>query len=192
MTASASARAAAPARGRSQPVRRTPVPRPQLRAVPAPPWRAPLAPFVLVAVALVVSGLLGLLLLNTLVAQDSFRVRQLERETTALREQEQQLRGEVAHLDAPGVLAAEAARLGMVPAGPPAFLRLSDGRVFGHPSPAPARPQRPAPTATAPAPDEAAKTTPPATNGKTTKTPETTKTGEHRKPPKPGTTGDDR
>jgi len=124
--------AAAPARS---PARRTPAaqPRPQLRAVPAPLWRAPLAPFVIVAVALVVAGLLALLMLNTLVAEDSFRVRQLEQQTTALREQEQVLLAQVARLDSPAELAEKAGKLGLVPAGSPAFLELPSGRVRGLP-----------------------------------------------------------
>ena len=134
MTA-ATARAARTGAAPKNPARRTPAarPRPQLRAVPAPPWRAPLAPFVIVAVALVVAGLLALLMLNTLVAEDSFRVRQLEQETTRLREQEQVLLAEVARLDAPAVLARKAVRdLGMVPAGSPAFI-LPDGKILGDP-----------------------------------------------------------
>ncbi|HVE63244.1 MAG TPA: hypothetical protein VNB94_05535, partial [Mycobacteriales bacterium] len=45
----------------------------------------------------------------------------------------------VAALEAPERLAARAAELGLVPAGPPAFLRLSDGAVLGAPL-APAAP----------------------------------------------------
>jgi cell division protein FtsB len=104
--------------------------------VPAPPWRAPLTPFVLVAVGLVVTGLIALLLLNTLVAEDSFRVRQLEQETTALREREQVLLAQVARLDAPAELARRARALGMVQAGSPAFIRLSDRRFLGSSRPA--------------------------------------------------------
>lgn len=129
MTATARA-VTAPTRS---PARRTPAaqPRPPLRAVPVPPWRAPLAPFVIVAVALVVGGLLALLMLNTLVAEDSFRVRQLEQQTTTLREREQVLLADVARLDSPAVLADRAAKLGLIAAGSPAFLELPSGRVRG-------------------------------------------------------------
>lgn len=179
---SATARAAAPTRAAAPsraPHRRTPParPRPQLHAVPRPAWRAPLVPFVLVAIALVVAGLLGLLMLNTLVAQDSFRVRQLERDTTLLREQEQQLLAQVAGLDAPEVLAQKAESMGLVPAAAPAF--IEDGEFLGDPAPAVAA----APTA------ERAQAAPPASTTKSTKTKpatgKTTKKGRSSPQPTP-------
>jgi hypothetical protein len=46
----------------------------------------------------------------------------------------------VSDLQSPQTLAARAAALGMVPGGPPAFLRLSDGKVLGQAIAAPAGP----------------------------------------------------
>ena len=132
-----------PARGlgsQQAPAGRSAAPPPALHVVPAPPWKAPLAPFILVSVTMVVVGLLGLLLLNTLVAQDSFQARALERESTLLREREQTLRSEVVKLAAPGVLAHGAKALGLVPANTPGFVRLSDGKVTGEPKAASAPP----------------------------------------------------
>jgi len=102
-----------------------------LRLVPQRRSSAAKTPFALVLVVLLVGGLLGLLLLNTLVAQGSFRLSRLAAEGRALQQQEQQLAAEVQRLQAPAGLADRAEKLGMVPGGSPAFLRISDGKVLG-------------------------------------------------------------
>jgi len=113
-----------------------------LRLVPPAPSRAARAPFVAVVVGLLALGLLGLLALNTSLAESSFRLHALQGQAKVLAEQEQVLRQEVEALQAPEALAGRAEALGMVPGGPPAFLRLSDGEVLGSASPAPAAPAR--------------------------------------------------
>jgi hypothetical protein len=102
-----------------------------LRLVPQRRSSAARAPFVAVVVALLGTGLLGLLLLNTLVAQGSFALHDLSTKGRALQQQEQELARQVQALQAPGVLAARATALGMVPGSSPAFLRLPDGKVLG-------------------------------------------------------------
>ena len=113
---------------------------PRLALVPAarPAPRGPLrrSPFVAVVVSLLAAGLLGLLMLNTALAQDAFELHTLKQESRALEDREEVLRREVEALQAPSELAARATELGMVPAGPPAFLRLSDGAVLGSTTPA--------------------------------------------------------
>jgi hypothetical protein len=94
-------RAGSPARAPGAARHPAPRPTPRLRAVPAPAARRPLAPFLLVTVGLAVAGLVGLLLLNTLVAQDSFRLSALQRDNRALAEREQVLVARVSALDAP-------------------------------------------------------------------------------------------
>ena len=111
-----------------------------LRLVPPRPSRAPKAPFVGVVVALLAVGLLGLLLLNTVLAQDAFHLHALEGQAKTLEDREQLLAGEVEALQAPAALAEAAKDQGMVPGGPPVFLRLSDGKVLGRSSPAPSAP----------------------------------------------------
>ncbi len=149
-----------------------------LRLVPSQRSSAARAPFVLLVVTLLVGGLLGLLLLNTLVAQGSFAVHDLATSNAALVQREQELAKQVEARQAPAALAVEAARLGMVESGPPAFLRLPSGAVVGAPQaglapPAPARPVV--------APSTAAK---PTTTKPTTTKPTTTKPaaaqGAHR------------
>lgn len=105
-----------------------------LRLVPARTSSAAKAPFVATVVALLVGGLLGLLLLNTLVAQDSFALHDLGKQGRALDQREQDLSRQVQALQAPAALAAKAMALGMVPGGAPAFLSLPDGTVLGKPT----------------------------------------------------------
>lgn len=109
---------------------RTPL-RTPLSLVPQRRKRPARAPFIAVVVALLASGLLGLLALNTVLAQDAFRLHELQAEGRVLADREQALLTAVEDLQAPSALAGRAIDLGMVPGGPPAFLRLPDGAVLG-------------------------------------------------------------
>jgi hypothetical protein len=129
---------AAPARVLPTRVPVPPVPkgRGSLRIVPpAVTGKAARGPFLIVVVAMLAAGLLGLLALNTLLAQDAFRLHELQASGKALDEREQALEKEVEALQAPASLAARATALGMVPGGPPAFLRLPDGSLLGQADP---------------------------------------------------------
>lgn len=126
-----------------------------LRLVPQRRSSAPRAPFITVVVLLLAGGLLGLLALNTVLAQDAFRLHALTAESKALADREQALEREVETLRTPRNLSAEARKLGMVDGPAPAFLRLPDGVVLGAEVPAP-EPPAPAPApepAAAPAPE---------------------------------------
>lgn len=81
------------------------------------------APFVLLLAVLLAGGLVGLLLLNTVIAQDAFALHRLDRTQSQLDDQEATLRARAEQLDDPAVLAQQARALGMVPAGDPSFLR---------------------------------------------------------------------
>ncbi len=127
--------------------RRTPVPRPRrgataaaTHAVPTAPvgpaLRLPRAPFVLLLVGIIVVGAVGVLVLNTKINENSFRLGDLKQTQAALSLQEQQLEQQLAVLSDPGNLRAAATRLGLVPAGTPAYISLPDGRVVGVPQPA--------------------------------------------------------
>lgn len=107
-----------------------------LRLVPPRAVRAPRAPFIALLLGLLAAGLIGLLVLNTLIAANSFRLHALGQHDAALSLRQQQLQRDVELKEAPNALASEAGRLGMVPAGNPAFIRLSDGKVLGVPVPA--------------------------------------------------------
>jgi hypothetical protein len=106
---------------------------PGLRVAPPAPVRAPRAPFVALILVLVVGGVLGILLINTKINENAFRLDRLQKQQTALDLQQQQLQKQIAEHEAPGNLAAAARRLGMVDSGPPAFVRLPDGKVIGEP-----------------------------------------------------------
>lgn len=175
--------------GRTAPTPRTlPAPRSLLRLVPQRRSQASRTPFAVVLVVLLVGGLLGLLLLNTLVAQGSFTLHDLATRSKALQLREQQLAGQVQAEQAPGQLADRATKLGMVPGGPPAFLRLADGQVLGTPTKGQAvvKPVAPPPASTAASPAAAAQPAKsPAPSGSTTwttprQTPPPTTRGAHR------------
>lgn len=131
----APARALAPARPAGTPARpvRGRATTPLLRLVPQARTTASRMPFVAVVVALLGTGLLGLLALNTVLAEGAFRLHSLEAEARDLATREQVLQRQVELLRAPGSLAQRARDLGMVPGGPPVSLRLSDGKVLGTP-----------------------------------------------------------
>lgn len=102
---------------------------------PPAPVTAPRAPFVLLVLILVSAGIVGLLVLNTEINENSYRLEQMRERQLALDTREQQLSSQLADRQSPGNLAAAARRLGLVPAHDPAFLRLPDGRVFRVPGP---------------------------------------------------------
>lgn len=124
---------------------------PRLTVVPRGSVRPPRAPFVLLVAALLVCGLGGLLMLNTTLAQGSFRLQDLQSRATALAGEQQALNGQVALEGTPQRLAARASAFGMVPSTTPVFIRISDGAILGRPGAAKAapRPAHPASTATA-------------------------------------------
>ena len=168
--------------------------RPRLTALASLPARAPRTPFVLLVLGLLGGGLLALLLLNTALAQGSFRIHDLQRQTATLADRQQQLQLAVDALSTPDQLARSARRLGLVPVHNPGFLRLGDGRVLGNPQPAVrATTTTPATTTAGTTP---ATTATSAKNTKTAKTTKTTKTGTtaqagsgHRAPPAIDETG---
>jgi hypothetical protein len=108
----------------------------RLRVAPPVPVSAPRAPFVALILVLVVGGVLGILLVNTKINENAFRLDRLQKQQAALDLQQQQLQKQIAENEAPGNLAAAARGEGMVESGPPAFIRLPDGKVIGVPQPA--------------------------------------------------------
>jgi hypothetical protein len=109
---------------------------PRLKAAPPMPVAGPRVPFVALILVVVVGGVLGILMLNTKVNENTFRLHDLQQRQSELDLQEQRLNQQIADYESPGNLAANARRLGLVPAGAPAFIRLPDGRLIGVPQPA--------------------------------------------------------
>jgi hypothetical protein len=96
--------------------------------------------FAALCMLLLVGGLMGLLMLNTSMAEGSFTLHRLQATSGELTDTEQALTAAIDAQKAPANLAARAAKLGMVPADSAAFLRLSDGAVLGVAKPAQKRP----------------------------------------------------
>lgn len=114
--------------------RRREAPRPVLTVVPA---AAPShGGMLIVCAGLLLSGLLGLLLLNMSMAEGSFRVHELQRAAGELADAEAALEQNITAVSAPSALADQASRMGMVPAASPAFLDLESGEVLGVAAPA--------------------------------------------------------
>jgi hypothetical protein len=107
-----------------------------LHVAPPLPVAVPRAPFLVLVLTIVIAGVLGVLVINTKINENAFRLDDLRQSQTALDQQEQQLAQQLAEREAPGNLAAAARRLGLVPAQTPAFIRLPDGHVLGVPQPA--------------------------------------------------------
>lgn len=119
---------------RAQPAAHRPS-KPAVHVVRAPVTPAR-APFVIVVLVLLATGLGTLLLLNTLLAQGSFTLHTLNERVANLADREQALQQRASELAAPQRLARRAKSLGMVPSQNPAFLRAEDGKILGEPVPA--------------------------------------------------------
>jgi len=123
-----------------RPERSAPTPRPPaLRLVPAPTPNLRRGPFIALILGLVIIGTVGLLVLNTVIAADSFRAEQLVQRNAELAVAEQELQRQVAEGLSPEALAEAARDLGMVPAGAPGFLIVGpDGSMVIQGTPVPA------------------------------------------------------
>jgi hypothetical protein len=109
---------------------------PRLRVAPPLPVMVPRAPFIVLVLLLVVGGVLGILVLNTKINENAFRLHDLRLRQTNLDQRQSELEQRLADYESPNNLAAAACKLGLVPAGTPAFIRLPDGKVIGTPQPA--------------------------------------------------------
>lgn len=102
----------------------------QLKVVTAPET-AGNGIFLALCVLLLLGGFVGVLVLNTSMAQGSYTMRDLQQRSDELADTQDALRHQIDAVSGPGPLAQRARDLGMVPAETPAFLRLSDGKVLG-------------------------------------------------------------
>lgn len=127
------------ARALIRPTRSTP----RLRVVTGAPAKRGGPAFGIICATLLAAGLLGLLLLNTVLAQGSFTLHDLRATSDQLTDTQNALSQSLATSKSPVNIASKAVSMGMVPAQSPAFLRLSDGMVIGV-----ARPAQPGPAFT--------------------------------------------
>ena len=122
----------ATARVASRPAtRRAPSTGQPLRVVPAAVGQPGNGLFAALCVLLLAGGLVGLLMLNTAMAEGSFTLHDLEATSGELTDTQEALTQAIDAQRSPGNLASRALELGMVPSGSAAFLRLSDGKVLG-------------------------------------------------------------
>jgi cell division protein FtsL len=85
--------------------------------------------FVTAISSIFIIGLLSLLIINTALAQDAFKLQQLKQQATVLADQREAILRQVAEKSSPEKLADSAAKLGMIPSNNPRFLDLSVGQV---------------------------------------------------------------
>ncbi|SDO80585.1 hypothetical protein SAMN04489867_0633 [Pedococcus dokdonensis] len=117
------------------PARRVAPPQP-LRVVPAAVGQPGNGVFAALCMTLLCAGLVGLLMLNTAMAEGSFTLHNLQSTSGELADTQDALTQAIDAQRSPANLATRATRLGMVPADSAAFLRLSDGKVLGVAKPA--------------------------------------------------------
>lgn len=85
--------------------------------------------FVIAISSIFITGLLALLIINTALAQDAFKLQQLKQQATVLEDQREAILRQVAEKASPDNLAVSAAKLGMVASTNPRFLDLSATEV---------------------------------------------------------------
>ncbi len=107
-----------------------------LRLVAPVANRARRMPFVVVLLAIIGSGLVGLILISTVMQAQTFELAELTAEARQLETTQEALQREVSELESPENLGPLAVAHGMVPNQTPVYLQLSDGTVKGSPKPA--------------------------------------------------------
>lgn len=113
-----------------------PQPKRGLRLVAPVANRARRMPFVVVLLAIIGSGLVGLILISTAMQAQTFELAELTAEARQLETTQEALQREVSELESPENLGPLAVAYGMVPNQTPVYLQLSDGTVKGSPKPA--------------------------------------------------------
>jgi hypothetical protein len=85
--------------------------------------------FILFLTGIGVLGLVSLLFINTLLAQDAFKLSKLQLEARLLTDQREAYIRQLDRISSPMALAAAATEMGMTPSGTPTFLNLNELQV---------------------------------------------------------------
>jgi cell division protein FtsL len=109
---------------------------PVLRVVAAPKRRRGYIAYLSLCLVLLVTALVGVLSLNTALAQGSFEMHELEGQLANYESEKNQIQEELTQHGAPANLAAKAQELGMVAPQGTAFILLKQGTVVGATGPA--------------------------------------------------------
>jgi hypothetical protein len=127
-----------PSTTRPRPVKK-PAPQPKtttrLTVAPPAPVTAPRAPFVALVLVLVLTGVIGILVLNTKIAENAFVLDDLHRKQSSLDRDEQRLKSDIAKQESPAYLATRASQFGLGRTTSPASLLLPDGTKLEMPGP---------------------------------------------------------
>lgn len=110
--------------------------RPQLRSIASPPRRMSSAAFAMLVVGLFMVGMVGNLVLATVLQSQAFAVREKQAAASELSYRASDLEAKVNRAEAPSKLGQRAAALGMVPNPRAVFIDLATGEVLGTPVPA--------------------------------------------------------
>lgn len=110
---------------------RTAVERARLALVPVRRVDAPRAPFAVLVFLILGAGVVGLLMFNTQMQQDSFYATKLQHQADKLTAERESLQMELDDLRDPQRLGQAARQLGMVQPPVPAFVDLATGRIVG-------------------------------------------------------------
>lgn len=87
--------------------------------------------FGLIISGIILLGMLGGLLVNTLLSQGQFEIQELQNKSIALAGEHEVLAQNVSRLESPEVLKNRALEIGMIPSPGSAFIDLRDGRLLG-------------------------------------------------------------
>ena len=112
-----------------------PIVQPIAEAIPLrmPQGQATAKRFAFIVMGIVIFGMMASLVVNMKSAEASIRKQELQTQLSNLVSQQQGLERAVISTESPENLVKAAYRMGMVPAGSPAFIRLSDRKVLGTP-----------------------------------------------------------
>jgi hypothetical protein len=115
-------------------------------------------PFLIVVGAVLVTGLVSVLLLHMLAAQDAYRANAMQQRLATLTDQEQQLSNTLEADSSPSALRRQAVALGMRPTAVNSYHQLRDGRAIGVQTPVVITPPAPPVTTTTTKASKTAKT----------------------------------
>jgi len=87
--------------------------------------------FGLIISGIILIGMLGGLVVNTLLSQGQFEIQELQNRSIALADEHEVLAQNVARMESPEILKQKAIEIGMIPSPGSAFIDLRDGRLLG-------------------------------------------------------------
>ena len=87
--------------------------------------------FGLIISGIILIGMLGGLVVNTLLSQGQFEIQELQNRSIALAGEHEILAQNVSRLESPEILKNRALEIGMIPSPGSAFIDLRDGRLMG-------------------------------------------------------------